>query len=299
VTNKKAIINLMGGLGNQMFQYAAGRALALRNSAELVLDTRTGFVFDRLFRRQYELDRFPIEARKASCLEQLPFWLERIAHRDDRMEFVGIAKRPWGTFLRENANSFVREAFDEHFQSLFVTGYWQNEAYFAEVKEIIGREFRLPRAEKGPFLEMARKIEACNSVAVGVRLFEEVPGATKIGVGGLVPVSYYNRAARWLAGTIPNPEFFVFCTSQSPVLNELDLPGPAHFITHDNGFEGTIERLWLLSRCRHHVISNSSFYWWGAWLAEFERPETKVAAIDKFPNKATIPMRWARISPER
>ncbi|MFI5071950.1 MAG: alpha-1,2-fucosyltransferase [Terriglobales bacterium] len=288
----------MGGLGNQMFQYAAGRALAVRNSAELVLDTRTGFSWDTLYRRQYELDCFPIEARKASFLEQLPFWLERLAHRADRREFSGIAQRPWGTFLCENANRFVEEAFHAQYQSLFMTGYWQSEAYFSEVRDLIGKEFRLPPAEKGRFPEMARKMETCNSVAIGVRLFEEVPGATKSGVGGLVPMSYYGRAARRLNGTIPNPEFFVFCTSQSAALDELDLPGPVHFITRDNGFEGTIETLWLLSRCRNHVISNSSFYWWGAWLAEFERPETKVAAIDRFPNKATIPMRWVRISPE-
>lgn len=287
----------MGGLGNQMFQYAAGRALARRNKAELVLDTKTGFAWDKQFHRQYELDWFPIEARKASVLEQLPFWLERLAHRADRMDFAGIAKRPWGTFLCENASRFVEEAFHEQLHSLFVTGYWQNEAYFSEVRDLIGKEFRLPPAEKGQFLEMARKMEACNSVAIGVRLFEEVPGVTKAGVGGLVPMSYYGRAVRRLTGT-PNPEFFVFCTSQSAALDELDLPGPVHFITHDNGFEGTIERLWLLSRCSNHVISNSSFYWWGAWLAEFERPETKVAAIDRFPNKATIPMRWVRIGPE-
>ena len=288
----------MGGLGNQMFQYAAGRALARRNKAELVLDTKTGFAWDRLFHRQYELDWFPIEARKASVLERLPFWLERLAHRADRMDFAGIAKRPWGTFLCENANSFVREAFDEQLQSLFVTGYWQNEAYFSEARDLIGKEFRLPRAETGLFPEMARKMEACNSVAIGVRLFEEVPGASKTGVGGLVPMSHYSRAARLLAETTPNPEFFVFCTSQSAALDDLKLPGPTHFITHDNGFEGTIERLWLFSRCRNHVISNSSFYWWGAWLAEFERPDTKVAAIDKFPNKATIPARWTKIGAE-
>ena len=293
----EVIVKLNGGLGNQMFQYAAGRALALCNSAELVLDTRTGFAWDTVYRREYELGCFPIEFREASFFEQLPFWLERLAHRADRRDFSGIAKRPWGTFLCENASRFVGDAFHEKIHSLFVTGYWQNEAYFSEIRDLIGKEFRLPSAEKGRFPEMARRMEACNSVAIGVRLFEEVPGVTKAGVGGLVPISYYGRAARRLNGP-PNPEFFVFCTSQSAALDELDLPGPVHFITHDNGFEGTIERLWLLSRCRNHVISNSSFYWWGAWLAEFERPETKVAAIDRFPNKATIPVRWIRISPE-
>ena len=282
-----------------MFQYAAGRALARRNKAELVLDTRTGFVWDRLFHREYELDRFPIQARKASLPEQLPFWLERLAHRADRRDFAGIAKRLWGTFLCENPKKFVREALDHQSQSLFVTGYWQNEAYFADVKNLLAQELRLPRVEKGRFPEMARKMEGCNSVAVGVRLFEELSGSTKTGVGGLVPMTQYTHAARSLTGTIPNPEFFVFCTSPSAALSELALPGPTHFLTHDNGFDGTLECLWLFSRCRNHVISNSSYYWWGAWFAEFERPETKIAAIDKFPNKATIPARWTRIGPER
>jgi hypothetical protein len=296
--DKAVIVSLMGGLGNQMFQYAAARAMARRNSAQLVLDATTGFLRDKIYKRHYELDRFAIKARKASRAEQLPFWIERIAQRLEGQAPASVIRRPWGTVLTDTSSSVVSAAFDEHRRTLFLRGYWQSEVYFADIRGLIGSELRPSPAGAVQFAQMARQIEACNSVAVGVRLFEEVLGDKESAVGGLVKTSYYNSAARLLSESIDSPEFFVFCTSQSPELDQLDLPGPVHFITHENGYIGTIERLWLLSRCHNHIISNSSFYWWGAWFAEFERPQTKVVAIDKFPNDATVPARWMRIKPD-
>lgn len=292
------VVSLMGGLGNQMFQYATARAIAHRNSARLIIDATTGFLRDKTYKRHYELDCFSIAPRRASFVELLPLWLERAAQRFNGPNLDNVTARPWGMFLTDYSSSLVPEAFGKYDRTLFLRGYWQSEAYFADVKGLIGTELKLPPAEETSFVQMASRIEASNSIAVGVRLFEEVPEAKKEGVGGLVQTSYYNHAAHLLSENIDAPEFFVFCTAHAPALAELDLPGPVHFITHDNGYKGTIQRLWLLSRCRYHIVSNSSFYWWGAWLAEFERPETKVFAIDKFPNEKTIPTRWTRIKPE-
>jgi hypothetical protein len=141
-------------------------------------------------------------------------------------------------------------------------------------------------------------VEKRDSVAVGVRLFEEIPGTDKSGVGGLVPLSFYEAAAHRITAHVEVPTFFVFCTDDAAVKGKLKLPGETHYVTHDKGFVGAAQRLWLISRCRHHIVSNSSFYWWGAWLSEYSNPGNTIIACNLFPNPDTIPNRWNQLNPE-
>ena len=276
-----------------MFQYAAGRALAIRNSAQLYLDTTTGFVRDSAYGRTFELGVLPIKAEKAGLRKQAPFWFERARDRLLGADGAAIQERPWGTFIRETTTRHMDEVANFHnLGNSWVLGYWQCERYFTDIKDIVSDELTPPAPKEPQFLEMGKTMGTCNSVAVGVRLFEEVPGATKVGVGGLTPVAFYDVAAKQLTCRIKDPVFFVFCTTQAPVLQEINLPGIVHYITHDNGFKGSISRLWLISQCSHHILSNSSFYWWGAWLAEHKRPDAQIFASALFPNQDTIPKRW-------
>jgi hypothetical protein len=285
----------MGGLGNQMFQYAAGRALALARSAELVLDTTTFFARDRMFRRSYELNQFPIHARAASFDERWAFRFELAARKVSGGRVRQVARRPWGCLITETDGAHAIGGLAGDPRRVFLMGYWQTERHFSAIRATVAEELRPPASRKPAFVDMARLLESPDAIAVGVRLFEEVPGAAKEGVGGLVPIEAYTRAARLVAERVRNPQFFVFSTVKSPLFEGLNLPGPVHYVTHDNGFEGTVDRLWLLSRCSRFVIANSSYYWWAAWLAESERREITVAAFDKFPNPLTIPDRWIKL----
>jgi hypothetical protein len=94
----------------------------------------------------------------------------------------------------------------------------------------------------------------------------------------------------------PDARFFVFCTHRSPLLTELNLPENAVFVTHDDGYEGTLERLWLLTQCRHHIFTNSSYYWWGAWLSSVVRGSEGqcVLAADNFINPDGLCPEWER-----
>ena len=180
-------------------------------------------------------------------------------------------------------------------KNTWMEGYWQSEKYFSDFLDVIARDLAPPEPAVARFLDVAKIIESCNAVAVGVRVFEEVPDDVKSGVGGVAPLSFYEKAANQLAHGVVDPVFFVFCTTSSTVENKLRLPGPISYITHDNGFVGAIQRLWLISRCRHHILSNSSFYWWGAWLAERQACNHLIIAADMFPNSDTIPQRWLRL----
>jgi hypothetical protein len=295
MSNRDIIVRLKGGLGNQMFQYAAGLALAIRNDAELLIDVTSGFARDRVFQRTFSLNTFPLQAREAGISGQLPFWFEQIGQR---YKFVGsplLRCRPWGTFIGENELRFLHEVVQFRCdKNVWMEGYWQSENYFADCHDAVFKDFTITVSENSNFLRMARMIETCNSVSVGVRLFEELPGIDKSGVGGLVPFSFYESAANRLVDEIGDSTFFVFSTTSANVLDKLNLPGEIFYITPDNGFDGVVNSLWLISRCSHHILSNSSFYWWGAWLGERGNPGTKVIACDLFPNQDTIPSRWAK-----
>lgn len=286
-------VHLMGGLGNQMFQYAAARALALRNAAQLRLDTRGGFARDKVYKRLYELGDFPIQAASARWLEAAPFMIEAARQKVVGATTSSIGRRFYGSAIRETHSRFLSEVATHRMTSnAWMWGYWQTEQYFSDVAGIISKELTPPAPTHPQFLQCADLMASSNSVAVGVRLFEEVPGVSKGGVGGLTHMPFFNEAARLLATRVQNPTFFVFCTTNSPQLQQLDLPGPVHLITHENGYEGSIAPLWLISQARHHIIANSSFYWWGAWLREAQHPETQIIASPLFPNRDSVPSRW-------
>ena len=290
----KITAHLMGGLGNQMFQYAAARAIAHRNNSNLFLDDHNGFVRDIVYKRKYELNQFPIQAQiNRACI---PYWIEKAKQRIFGQQKNAVTKNLFWTTLEENESGFISAVHDLRITgNTWMHGYWQSERYFEDIKDIICRELMPEAPEDSRFLEMAKQMESCNAVSLGVRLYEEVPGETKDGVGGLTSMTFFNESAKRLSEQIENPEFFIFCTTNSPELEKLNLPGKVHLITHENGFNGTMARLWLYTKCKHHFIANSSFYWWGAWLSEMKNTNSVIIASPIFSNKDAIPERWLLI----
>lgn len=287
----------MGGLGNQMFQYAASRALATRNGADLHLDTWSGFLRDKIFKRNYELAALPIRAKVASRIDSIPFWYERLNNRFRAVPTEPIAKRRWGTYIREVAQQYYPEVAEfRSRRSIWLHGYWQSESYFEEFRNQIAGELLPSKPTEANFQQVGELIDSTNSVAVGVRFFEEMPGTSKAAIGGVTELDFYARAAANLRKDVSSPVFFVFSSQMSTALQSIELPGRVHFITADNGFKDAVKSLWLASKCKNHIIANSSFYWWGAWLAECQRPQTRVIASNRFANSATIPTRWDSLS---
>ena len=287
----------MGGLGNQMFQYAAGKALSIRNKSDFYVDTYSGFYRDKIYKRTYELNFFNITVKKSGFLNHLRYLIEKLKSKifDSSNKFKNSFFL-W-TSLIESELSYSQLVFDYKITgNTWMHGYWQSEKYFHDISNIISKEFMPPTPTDSKFLHYAELIDSNNSICLGVRLFQEVPGASKDGIGGLTSMSFFNNAAKKISEGIKNPEFFIFCNINAPELDELNLPGKVHFITHDNGFNGTFERLWLFSRSRKCIISNSSFYWWGAWLAENRNKGVKIISSNNFTNSDTIPKRWETIN---
>lgn len=295
---KKLFVLLNGGLGNQMFQYATARVLAEKNNAELILDTWSGFANDTEYKRVYELGPFPINARPATLMERIPFWVYRVFKKINKGIDNNDAKKFFGRFLNENKLQYLPEiASAKLTSSQWLIGYWQSPLYFEGYKEVLLKELMPPSPTSQKFLEMGKQIMNTESVAVGIRLYEESSDPGAHALNGIVKtVNDVNIAIDKMLSEKPCAKFYIFCTHRSPFLSKLNLPASTVYLTHDDEYEGTLERLWLLTRCKHHIFTNSSYYWWAAWLSQQVHPKDSqiIFAADNFINRDGLYREWRR-----
>jgi hypothetical protein len=292
----KIITRIKGGLGNQLFCYAAARRLALVNNAELVIDDVTGFARDRLFQQQFALDKFSIPARKATPAERLePFerwrrglmkWVSR------RRSFTQL------TYLEQEGNDF-----DDRLPALqvkgtlYLDGYWQGEDYFKDVEKTIRKDLRITPPTDVLNQRMADEIRNCLAVALHVRWFE-VSGSC---VPHNISADYYRRAIALMDKNLSNPCYFVFSDDVEAARDKLALPKDrVTFVSHNRGDENAYADMWLMGQCQHFITANSTFSWWGAWLGGGKNkivvtPDVKIVGIGAWGFKGLIPNEWVRV----
>ncbi len=298
---KRLFVHLTGGLGNQMFQYAMARALALRTGAGLVLDSWSGFVRDAQYRNRYALGGLPIVAEVAGKWERLPVWLYRADVKLRTAALSPVQMRPYGAFLVETGPRYLEES--EHFdfrRTAWLVGYWQSPRYFEAVTTTIQSELMPAPPCQRKLLQLGEILRSTESVALGIRLYEEsVNPAAHARDGKVKTVHEVNAAVDRVVAKCSGARFFVFCTYRSPVLAELHVPEGTVFVTPDDGYEGAaLETLWLLTQCKHHIFTNSSYYWWGAWLSSgrhsADHGSRYILAADNFINGDGLCDEWER-----
>ncbi|HJV64635.1 MAG TPA: alpha-1,2-fucosyltransferase [Geomonas sp.] len=294
------IVRLSGGLGNQMFQYAAARRLALVNQAPLKLDL--GW-FRNIPRgdthRVYELHVFNSIQEVASAREV------RALQGINISGWPKIAKR----FLKKTGllikTSAVREKF-YHFDpeilgltgDLHLDGYWQSPLYFDDVAEVIRSDFSLKPAPDEANAAMAARIAGVEAVSIHVRRGDYVSNQAIGQYHGSTTLDYYRAAIGEMERRVKSPCFFVFSDDPAWVKDNLRITSPTVYVGH-NGPDKGYEDLRLMTLCRHHVIANSSFSWWGAWLAG-HAGQLVIAPKKWFNNEAVntadlIPKGWLRL----
>ena len=293
---KKIITRIKGGLGNQLFCYAAARRLALINNAELVIDDTTGFARDRQYRRKFALDHFHIPVRKATPAERLePF--ER--YRRGVMKWLSRS-RPYG-----EKRYLVQEGleFDERLLSfkakdlLYVDGYWQSEGYFKDVEQIIRDDLRIvpPSDEQNQL--MAEEIRKSQAVALHVRWFDAQDSTGSHNASA----DYYQRAIAFMDEKIDSPHYFLFSDDPVAARAKLALPeGRVTFVSHNQGDENAYADLWLMSQCQHFITANSTFSWWGAWLGCGKEkiviaPDLHIDGKTAWGFKGLVPKEWIKL----
>lgn len=252
-----AVISIVkGGLGNQLFIYAAGRAFALRNDRELYLDCERGFLHDN-YGRALRLNHFPIEAQIMPEAWRIAPHLKHPVHKWIRA-WNKLLPRDYRTYLAQNWNRPPDQLTVRTPKRKRVTlhGYWQDEAFFSDHADLIRRELSPPAPEDPLNLNLGMMMETERSVFLHARRFRYPT---------LLPVSYYHEALRGIREKVKDPVLFVFSDDSEWVRRNLKFDDlEVHWVEHNAEHE--IADLWLMSRCHHAIIANSSFSWWGAWL---------------------------------
>lgn len=260
----KVIPRILGGFGNQLFCYAAARRLALVNNAELVLDNVSGFVWDHDYQRHYQLDHFNIPSRKAIAAERLePFsrirrYLKRSCN--NRKPFTER------TYIQQEFIDFDPRLLQiKPRGKVYLEGYWQSEGYFNDVEATIRDDLRIKPPTDSVNMEMADCIRNHLSVAVHVRFFDAPETA---GINNASD-DYYARAVAQMEKMRPGAHYFVFSDRPDAARARIQLPEDrVTCVSYNRGDENAYADLWLMTLCSDFIIANSSFSWWGAWLAQ-------------------------------
>lgn len=259
---------LFGGLGNQLFIYAAARRLSVVHGADLALDDVSGFIDDRRYRRSFQLDKFNIKARRATRAERLEP-LPRVRR---------YLKRSWNGCLPYAARNFITQKSADFDPRLLVfrpsgvvhlEGYWQSELYFKDIEPIIRDDLKIisPADERNQ--DLGKAINEANAVSVHVRFFDH-PAAVKAGVAlNNAPMVYYKKALQLMRDLVPDGRYFVFSDEPDAARNIVGVSLPdATYVSHNKGDQFAYADLWLMAQCRHFIGANSTFSWWGAWLSK-------------------------------
>jgi hypothetical protein len=278
-----------GGLGNQLFQYATAFQLASWTGSQVFVDP---YWFDhprpRETPRRLALVDYALRLHVADARQQRNWRLlrTRVARFIEPMlPLRVIRERPGGP----GANALAAVP------GQYLVGYWQNEQYFHEVRESLVRDL-VPRQLSGQDLACLEHMRRVDSVSLHVRRGDYVTLSSAAAFHGLCSLDYYQRAIAHIEQHVPTPAFFVFSDDPGWAKEHLQCSHPMHFVTHN--LETPDRDLHLMSQCKHHIIANSSFSWWGAWLGE---PQTRIVIAPRvwFPHDpdahGLVPARWTRL----
>ncbi|HYH16769.1 MAG TPA: alpha-1,2-fucosyltransferase [Flavisolibacter sp.] len=249
------IIRIIGGLGNQLFQYAAARCLAELKGTEVKLDV-AGFQDYQL--RNFDLTAFNIKATIASeqeiALLKPKGTIERVQSYLTPLRKRRFYKQP---YFHYDPN------FHQLGNNVYLQGFFQSKKYFTPIQSIIRKELKIRNEHIKEVKQFGNTLQTNTSVALHIRR-GDYKNEEALRYHGIVPIEYYQQAASYFQQKLSNPKFYIFSDDGNWVKENLQLANATivssiHSKTH-------FEDLYLMSQCQHNIIANSSFSWWGAWL---------------------------------
>jgi hypothetical protein len=263
----KIISKIYGGLGNQMFQYACGRAVANRLKAQLYLDLS----WFNSGNREFMLDAFPkIHYFRFSTSKHRNFLTRKIISLSQKI-LRRMSIEYTIRVINEPSYSYWT-GIEQIRSSVILSGYWQNEKYFSDISSVIKQDFMFPEFDCLEAKNIAKKIiEAPCSINVHVRRGDYADNPKTNSVHGVCPSDYYQKAIQLIidkhVGKI-TPELYVFSDDPDWVKSNFDTCGfPSVTVNIQEHKDKPYQDMHLMSLCKHHIIANSSFSWWGAWLS--------------------------------
>lgn len=271
------IIQLLGGLGNQMFQYAAAKALSLENNQQLVIDTTA---FDTYKLHQFGLKNFATQLRFYNFISK---------SRAKLHKFLGNF-----TVYKEKQFNYNPDFFAQKTTTIYLEGYFQSELYFKKYEKEIRSEFEITAPLKRETIQFLDKMKHENAVSIHIRrgdyLQHEIHNTDK--------TEYYSLAMQYIETSVFNPVYYLFSDDMNWVKENFKINFETHYVDF-NDASTNYEDLKLMSCCKHNIIANSSFSWWSAWLNT--NPNKIVIAPQKWFNNESrdysdvLPESWIKL----
>lgn len=283
------VFQFMGGLGNQMFQYAAARALSLKRNIPFKIDFDDPYKF---VQRKLSLSAFDLTVEKATWLELQKCKPKR---KIEKRLFMLLGKDPDCRLVKEKKDYSFDPDFFSCPDGAYLSGFWQTEKYFSDIEDTIRSDFKFTTTASENNLLWLQKINSCIAVSVHVRRGDLVTVAKTNKIFGTITPQYYEQAINTMQQLYSDCVFFFFSDDIEWVKENIKTNYPSHYVDA-NDDDHNYEDLRLMSSCKHHIIANSSFSWWGAWLNPGK--EKKVIAPAKWmstkniSNTDHIPSSW-------
>jgi len=327
------IVRINGGLGNQLFQYAAARRLVHKHDTTLKLDI-SDLVNDFNY-HIYGLKYFNFKEKFSNTTDIIRYFpSEGLKRITSKLPGVGLVNRLFYKKLWDKPDSLKRRYcnYDPNFKetisllegrvlsqrffhfdpevldapdNVYMTGSFISEKYFMDIKEIILEELTFKPEQSNVDIAVNKIINDTESVSIHIRRGEIVEESQNQPTYNFIHYDYYKKCINYIADNVKNPRFFVFSDDMDWVKTNFKIPFPTEYVDHnydaidyrvDSGAD--FQDMRLMSQCKHNIITNSSFSWWGAWL---NRNNKKLVCAPKefnriwnFDNKDIVPDNWVK-----
>ena len=255
------ITRISGGLGNQMFQYAIAKSIAKKNDDMFKLDTS---FYPKQTLRKYELSFLNIEENIASEKECI-----KLRGKEDflfkvKRKFKFAIKRPKSYTFEENITSFDKNIWSKTGE-IYLDGFWQNEDYFKDIRDDILKDFSLKIAISNEANKHLYNIKNSQSISLHVRRGDYVQDSHTNSVHGTCDLEYYKKTIEYINNKITSPIFYIFSDDISWCKENFSFLENKIFV---DDTKSAFDDLELMQNCKHNIIANSTFSWWGAWMNE-------------------------------
>lgn len=286
------IIYFYDGLGNQMFQYSFYKKIKKKNKNTYgnlnfykKNKVHNGYELKKIFNIDIEEDKKESIFFNLSIKKNI---FQRIIYKILNNLKIILYVEKWG---EKNIEKIIEKKFIKYY-----FGWWQSEKYFKDISSEISLEFKFPEFKDEKNIELKNKILNSNSVSIHIRRGDY---QNNIYLGGLAPLFYYEAAIKYILKEVSNPVFYIFSNDAEWCKENLKIDFPTYYIDWNKG-EESFRDMHLMSLCKHNIIPNSTFSWWGAWLNS--NPNKIVIAPERWFNKCLkwnysniIPESWIKI----
>lgn len=290
---------MMGNIGNQLFIYAFARALQLENNQPMLIDLNG--LKRRYYSANYKLDQFALNDNIVYGLRNLGifsrlkynictrlyhlqhYYYHYKKHLTNHPTSISVKWAQRGCYFNTN-HDFFEFDYNSHINK-YVYGYFQCERYFHKFEEIIRKELEVKTPLTDYERDVITKMESENSVAISIRASRafDNPKVTDNLDLGFIDKDYYYRGMQEITKRVENPVFYIFADDIEIVKRDYEFPYPVTYVTPPDSATG----IRLMYSCKHYIITNSTFSWWGAYLGK----ETNKVVV--------MPNVWDRFGPLR